>query len=60
MVSPGGYFKEVVRELKKVTWPTRQQTLNKTLLVIAVSAALAFYLGGLDLLFQKLTATLIK
>ncbi|MBU1885810.1 preprotein translocase subunit SecE [Patescibacteria group bacterium] len=60
MVSPIGYFKEVVRELKKVSWPSRKQTVNKTMLVIAVSTLLAVYLGGLDLLFQKLTEVLIK
>ncbi|MBU0578792.1 preprotein translocase subunit SecE [Patescibacteria group bacterium] len=60
MVSPIGYFKEVVRELKKVSWSSRKQTVNKTMLVIAVSTLLAVYLGGLDLLFQKLTEVLIK
>ncbi len=60
MVSPVGYSKEVVRELKKVSWPSRKQTVNKTILVIAVSTLLAVYLGGLDFLFQKLTEVLIK
>ena len=60
MVSPVGYFKEVVRELKKVSWPSRKQTVNKTILVIVISILLAVYLGGLDFAFQKLTETLIK
>jgi preprotein translocase subunit SecE len=60
MVSPTGYFREVVRELKKVSWPSRKQTVNKTTLVIAISILLAVYLGGLDFMFQKLTETLIK
>jgi len=60
MVSPVGYFKEVVRELKKVSWPSRKQTVNKTILVIVISILLAVYLGGLDFVFQKLTETLIK
>lgn len=60
MVSPAAYFSEVIRELKKVTWPSRKQTLNKTLLVIAISLILAVYLGGIDFVFQKLTEALIK
>lgn len=60
MVSPAGYFKEVARELKKVTWPSKKQTVNKTILVISVSLLLALYLGGLDFMFQRLTEALIK
>lgn len=60
MVSPVGYFKEVVRELKKVSWPSRKHTVDKTILVIVISALLAVYLGGLDFVFQKLTEVLIK
>jgi len=60
MVSPTEYFREVVRELKKVSWPSRKQTINKTMLVIAISILLAIYLGGLDFIFQKLAEMLIK
>lgn len=54
------YFQEVIQELKKVSWPTRQQTTNKTLLVVAVSIVVAIYIGGLDFVFQRLMAGLIK
>ncbi|NCN06611.1 MAG: preprotein translocase subunit SecE [Candidatus Pacebacteria bacterium] len=47
------YLQEVVRETKQVTWPTRQQTLDKTLLVIAVSIIVSLYLGILDTLLQR-------
>lgn len=60
MTSLVEYFKEVVQELKKVSWPTRKQTVNKTLLVIAVSILLSIYVGGLDFSFQQLMRTLIK
>lgn len=45
------YFKEAKSELKKVTWPTRQQALNHTLLVIGISLGMAAFLGILDYLF---------
>jgi preprotein translocase subunit SecE len=34
--------------LKKVTWPTRQETQNLTLAVIAMTLAVAAFLGVVD------------
>jgi preprotein translocase subunit SecE len=48
------YFKEVLLEIKKVNWPTREETLRYTLIVIGISVGLAVYLGGLDFVFDKL------
>lgn len=42
------YFRESREELKKVLWPTRRQTVNDTLLVIAISLFVAVFLGALD------------
>lgn len=47
------YLKESIEELKKVTWPTKKETYNYTLLVMGVSLALALFLGALDFIFQK-------
>ncbi len=46
------FLKEVKIELKKVSWPTREETTRFTGMVIIVSAVIAIFLGGLDLLFQ--------
>ncbi|MFA6042062.1 MAG: preprotein translocase subunit SecE [Patescibacteria group bacterium] len=43
------YFRESYEELKKVSWPSRKQTINDTLLVIAVSVGVAAFLGALDI-----------
>jgi len=40
--------------MKKVNWPTRQETMQYTLIVIGLSVAVALYLGGLDFLFSFL------
>ncbi len=48
------FLKEVRIELKRVTWPTRQQTIKYTLIVIGLSLAVAAFLGGLDFLFAWL------
>ena len=54
------YLKEVIQELKKVSWPNKEQTINKTVLVIVVSVFMALYIGGLDFLFQQLMNLLIN
>jgi preprotein translocase subunit SecE len=46
------FLKEARIELKKVTWPTRQETIRYTGTVVVISIALAIFLGTLDALFQ--------
>ena len=53
------FLKEVRLEMKKVNWPTRQETIKYTLIVIGVSVAVAIYLGGLDVFFTSLLNTFI-
>jgi len=48
------FLKEVKVELKKVNWPTKQETTKYTLIVIGVSLAVAIFLGGLDFIFTWL------
>jgi preprotein translocase subunit SecE len=50
---------EAKAELKKVNWPTKQQTINYTAVVIGLSIAIALFLGGLDYLFQEVLKRLI-
>lgn len=47
------YVRESVAELKKVTWPTKKETYNYTLLVIGISLGVAIFLGLLDYLFTQ-------
>lgn len=48
------FLKEVKLEIKKVNWPTRQQTIRYTLIVLGVSAVIAVFLGGLDFIFTTM------
>ncbi len=48
------FLKEVRLEMKKVNWPTREQTIKHTLIVIGVCVVVAAFLGGLDLLYTTL------
>ncbi|HOE79569.1 MAG: preprotein translocase subunit SecE [Smithellaceae bacterium] len=40
-------------ELKKVTWPTRKQTLASTAVVMVVVLIVAVYLGVVDFILAK-------
>jgi preprotein translocase subunit SecE len=42
------WFRDVVSELRKVSWPTREETINLTMVVVVVAAALGLFLGGID------------
>lgn len=48
------YIRETIGELRKVTWPTRQETMNLTLVVIVVLVVMSAFLGTLDFLFFRL------
>ncbi len=48
------FFGEVVSELKKVTWPTREDATRLTTLVIAVAVTIGIALGIIDMLFSRL------
>jgi preprotein translocase subunit SecE len=54
------FFKEVVSELKKVTWPTRDETIKLTVVVIAISVVTALFIGGLDAFFIKITTLVFQ
>ena len=45
------YFKEVRAEMRHVSWPSREQTIIYTIVVVAVSLVTALYLGALDYIF---------
>jgi preprotein translocase SecE subunit len=54
------FFKEVKLELSKVTWPKKQEVTKLTIIVFAISGIVAGYMGGLDYLFTKSLALLVK
>ena len=48
------FVSQAKAELKKVTWPTRKQTLASTGVVMVIVAIMALYLGIIDLILAKL------
>jgi preprotein translocase subunit SecE len=47
------YLKEVRAEMKHVNWPTRNQVIAYTVVVIIISLVVAYYLGFFDAIFAR-------
>jgi preprotein translocase subunit SecE len=54
------FLREVKVELKKVTWPTRQQTLGSTVVVIILVLLIAAFLGIVDTLLSSLVRLVMQ
>lgn len=48
------FLRESRVELKKVTWPTREETIRYTMAVIVISLVTAGILGAADFIFKTL------
>ncbi|MDO8671627.1 MAG: preprotein translocase subunit SecE [Dehalococcoidia bacterium] len=53
------WVREIVSELKKVTWPSREEATNLTTLVLVVSIAVGVFLGSVDYIFSQLINVLL-
>lgn len=54
------FLREVRIELKKVTWPSRKETIAATGMVILLSIVVAFFLGLLDVGLAKAVGIILK
>lgn len=54
------FFQESMEELRRVNWPSRQETVQLTGVVIFVSVAIAVFLGVLDMIFTYGLELIIK
>jgi preprotein translocase subunit SecE len=54
------FIREARAELKRVTWPSRQQVWYSTLVVIAVTFLVAAYLGIVDVLLTAVFSRVIQ
>lgn len=52
-------FGEIVSELRRVTWPTRQETFRLSLMVIAVATAVGVFLGAVDYGFARMFGVIL-
>jgi preprotein translocase subunit SecE len=54
------FLREVKVELKKVTWPTRKETLASTAVVLVLVLILSFFLGVVDMGLTKVITLVIR
>ena len=54
------YFREVRQEMKKVAWPSREELITYTVVVFGMTTALTAIVFGLDWVFSKLVADVLR
>ncbi len=54
------FFGEVLAEFRKVTWPNREELVNSTVVVIAVTVVVAFFLGGVDIVLARVVERILR
>jgi preprotein translocase subunit SecE len=52
------FLTDVRVELKKVSWPSRQDTMSSTGVVLVVVFIISFYLGIIDILLSRMVTSL--
>jgi len=57
--TPVNFIKEVKDELKKVVWPTKNEVIRLTSIVILVSVMVGLFLGLMDYIFTNLLGIII-
>jgi preprotein translocase subunit SecE len=55
-----GFTSGLVEELKRVSWPSRKETVRLTLIVIVISLIIGLYIGIIDLGLAKLLEFLTR
>jgi len=48
------FLKEARQEFRHVNWPTRNEAMRLTAIVIGISLGLAFFLGAFDFIFKEI------
>lgn len=58
--SPGEFMRQVQAEMRKVVWPTRQETTTTAIFVAILMVILAVFFLGIDSLFGYVVNWLLK
>jgi preprotein translocase subunit SecE len=57
--SPGAFMRQVQSEMRKVVWPTRQETVTTSIFVALMMVLLAVFFLGVDSLFGAIMRWLL-
>ena len=55
---PVQFFREVIAELRKVAWPTRQEVFSYSLVVLVACVVIAALIFGMDYVFTRAVLSL--
>ena len=54
------FLREFKIEMKKVTWPTRKETISSTMIVIVMVLLISMYLGVVDMVLSRAIAYVLS
>lgn len=54
------FFREVMAEFRRVTWPSRPDLINSTVVVLVVTLVIAFFLGAVDIGLARVVERIVR
>ncbi|PYN41947.1 MAG: preprotein translocase subunit SecE [Candidatus Rokuibacteriota bacterium] len=54
------FVREVVAEFRKVAWPSRQELINSTVVVITVTVVVSLFLGAVDVMLARIVERILR
>jgi preprotein translocase subunit SecE len=54
------FFNEVLAEFRRVTWPSRAELANSTVVVLVVTLVIAFFLGAVDIGLARVVERILR
>jgi len=54
------FFREVLAEFRRVSWPSRADVVSSTVVVVVVVFVLAFFLGAVDVGLSRIVETILR
>ena len=54
------FVREVVAEFRKVAWPSRQELINSTVVVITVTVVVSLFLGAVDVVLARIVERILR
>ncbi|TET61391.1 MAG: preprotein translocase subunit SecE [Candidatus Stahlbacteria bacterium] len=54
------YIRKIYTEMRKVTWPTRSELINSTIVVIVISGIVALIIFALDTIFSNVLHLILR
>jgi preprotein translocase subunit SecE len=54
------YFNDTIQELRKVAWPSKEELIGSTIVVVVMSVLVSIFIGVVDQVLNKLVNLLIE